>query len=118
MGHMGMRTSGATEVSDLLGEEMVATPTIDTTVGRRRRRLELPHSIERERVAFGERAATRYLPLPGNDVLSEAQRLGANLVEMSEILRDRQHASIRLVMNPERMVIKEAQRTFTYLNLY
>ena len=27
-------------------------------------------------------------------------------------------ASIRLVMNPERMVVKEAQRTFTYLNLY
>ena len=37
---------------------------------------------------------------------------------MSEILRDRARASIRLVMNPERMVIKEAQRTFTYLNLY
>jgi arsenite/tail-anchored protein-transporting ATPase len=58
------------------------------------------------------------LPLPGNDVMSEVQRLVRNLVEMSEILRDREHASIRLVMNPERMVIKEAQRTFTYLNLY
>src|SRR4051812_44830880 len=58
------------------------------------------------------------LPLPGNDVLSEVQRLVRNLIEMSEILRDRRHASIRLVMNPERMVIKEAQRTFTYLNLY
>src|SRR3954447_10809130 len=58
------------------------------------------------------------LPLPGNDVLSEVQRLVRNLIEMSEILRDREHASIRLVMNPERMVIKEAQRTFTYLNLY
>src|SRR2546427_7706640 len=58
------------------------------------------------------------LPLPGNDVLAEVQRLVRNLVEMSEILRNRQHASIRLVMNPERMVIKEAQRTFTYLNLY
>ena len=58
------------------------------------------------------------LPLPGNDVLAEVQRLVRNLIEMSEILRDREHASIRLVMNPERMVIKEAQRTFTYLNLY
>jgi arsenite-transporting ATPase len=37
---------------------------------------------------------------------------------MNEILRDRRHASIRLVMNPDRMVIREAQRTFTYLNLY
>jgi arsenite-transporting ATPase len=58
------------------------------------------------------------LPLPGNDVLAEVQRLVRNLVEMSEILRNRSQASIRLVMNPERMVIKEAQRTFTYLNLY
>ena len=41
-----------------------------------------------------------------------------NLIEMSEILRDRSRSSIRLVMNPDRMVIKEAQRTFTYLNLY
>ena len=41
-----------------------------------------------------------------------------NLISMNEILRDRDRASIRLVMNPDRMVIKEAQRTFTYLNLY
>lgn len=58
------------------------------------------------------------LPLPGNDVLAEVQDLVRNLIDMSEILRDRSHSSIRLVMNPERMVIKEAQRTFTYLNLY
>ena len=37
---------------------------------------------------------------------------------MNEILRDRTHCTIRLVMNPERMVIGEAMRTFTYLNLY
>src|SRR6185503_13523774 len=58
------------------------------------------------------------LPLPGNDVLSEVQLLVTNLIDMSEILRDRTRSSIRLVMNPDRMVIKEAQRTFTYLNLY
>jgi arsenite/tail-anchored protein-transporting ATPase len=58
------------------------------------------------------------LPLPGNDVLAEVQDLVSNLIDMSDILRDRSRSSIRLVMNPERMVIKEAQRTFTYLNLY
>jgi arsenite-transporting ATPase len=58
------------------------------------------------------------LPLPGNDVLAEVQDLVRNLIDMSDILRDRSRSSIRLVMNPERMVIKEAQRTFTYLNLY
>ena len=52
------------------------------------------------------------------DVFTEVQRLVRNLIAMNEILRDRGHASIRLVMNPDRMVIREAQRTFTYLNLY
>jgi arsenite-transporting ATPase len=36
---------------------------------------------------------------------------------MDSILRQ-ESCTIRLVMNPDRMVIKEAQRTFTYLNLY
>jgi len=56
--------------------------------------------------------------LPTEDVFTDVQRLVRNLISMNEILRDRRHASIRLVMNPDRMVIKEAQRTFTYLNLY
>ena len=58
------------------------------------------------------------VPLPTDDVFGDVQRLVRNLIEMNEILRDRKRASIRLVMNPDRMVIKEAQRTFTYLNLY
>src|ERR671916_3388533 len=58
------------------------------------------------------------VPLPNEDVFSDVQRLVRNLIAMNEILGDREHASIRLVMNPDRMVVKEAQRTFTYLNLY
>ena len=34
------------------------------------------------------------------------------------MLTDPELASIRLVVNPEKMVIKETQRTYTYLNLY
>ena len=56
--------------------------------------------------------------IPGEDVLAEVQGLVRQMIAMNEILRDRERASIRLVMNPDRMVIKEAQRTFTYLNLY
>ena len=58
------------------------------------------------------------LKLPSNDVYAEVQRLVLNLIAMNEILRDREQSSIRLVMNPEKMVVREAQRTFTYLNLY
>ena len=58
------------------------------------------------------------VPMPGNAVFDDVERLARNLVAMNGILRDRSHTSIRLVMNPERMVVKEAMRTFTYLNLY
>jgi arsenite-transporting ATPase len=56
--------------------------------------------------------------LPGDAVLDEVRALVRNMVAMHEILRDREHVSLRLVMNPDRMVIDEARRTFTYLNLY
>ncbi len=58
------------------------------------------------------------IPLPTDAVFDDVQRLVRNLVAMNEILRDRSTTSIRLVMNPDRMVIREAMRTFTYLNLY
>ncbi|HZU61900.1 MAG TPA: ArsA family ATPase [Solirubrobacteraceae bacterium] len=58
------------------------------------------------------------IPLPTQAVFADIRRLSENLIAMNGILRDRDHASVRLVMNPEKMVIGEAMRTFTYLNLY
>jgi arsenite-transporting ATPase len=37
---------------------------------------------------------------------------------MRSLLVNPELSTVRLVMNPEKMVIKEAQRTFTYLNLF
>jgi arsenite/tail-anchored protein-transporting ATPase len=56
--------------------------------------------------------------LPGEAVLDDVQRLVRNLIAMNEILRDNESVSVRLVMTPDRMVVDEARRTFTYLNLY
>src|SRR4051812_3431179 len=56
--------------------------------------------------------------LPDEKVLAEIQRLVGNLVEMHELLRDASRVSMRLVMTPDRMVVAEAMRTYTYLNLY
>jgi len=58
------------------------------------------------------------LELPSPEVFADVHRLVGNLIAMNEILQDRARSTIRLVMNPDRMVIVEAQRTFTYLNLY
>ncbi len=56
--------------------------------------------------------------LPSDAVFDDVRRLVENLVAMNGILRDRSATSVRLVMNPDRMVVKESMRTFTYLNLY
>jgi arsenite-transporting ATPase len=56
--------------------------------------------------------------LPSEAVFEDVERLANNLVAMNSILRDRSTTSVRLVLNPDRMVVKEAMRTFTYLNLY
>jgi arsenite-transporting ATPase len=58
------------------------------------------------------------ISLPSDKVFDDVERLVQNLVAMNVILRNRATTSIRLVMNPDRMVIKESMRTFTYLNLY
>lgn len=58
------------------------------------------------------------IPLPSPAVFADIQRLSENLIAMNEILRDSERCTIRLVMNPDKMVIGEAMRTFTYLNLY
>jgi arsenite-transporting ATPase len=56
--------------------------------------------------------------LPPDDVFREVKKLVENLIEMNRLLRDASTTSIRLVTTPDRMVVTEAMRTFTYLNLY
>jgi arsenite-transporting ATPase len=58
------------------------------------------------------------LSLPDERVMADVQRLVGNLIEMHELLRDAERVTLRLVMTPDRMVVAEAMRTFTYLNLY
>jgi arsenite-transporting ATPase len=58
------------------------------------------------------------IPLPSHAVFADLQRLSESLIAMNAILRDHAHSTIRLVMNPDKMVIGESMRTFTYLNLY
>ncbi len=82
--------------------------------------LERVIPLERRLVSAARPFAKSLLdvPLPSDAVFEEVQRLVRSLVAMNGILRDRSLTSVRLVMNPDRMVIKEAMRTFTYLNLY
>jgi len=58
------------------------------------------------------------VPLAGDDVFSALQRFHERLDGVRALLTDPELASVRLVVNPERMVIAEARRTATYLALF
>lgn len=58
------------------------------------------------------------IPLPSDQVFDAVKEGIGRLGEMHAILSNPAVSTIRLVVNPEKMVIKEAQRTYTYLGLY
>lgn len=58
------------------------------------------------------------LPLPDDDLLDSIEDLIRQLERMSILLENPDITSMRLVLNPEKMVVKEAQRALTYLSLY
>jgi arsenite-transporting ATPase len=101
-----------------------AAPTAETL-----RLLSLP-DVARwwvERLIPLGRTAARFLspiarPLgvaaPDVEAVNGVERLFGTLDEVRAMLADGEVSSMRLVVNAERMVIKETQRTYTYLNLY
>ena len=58
------------------------------------------------------------LPVPGDDVFGSAATFYDRLDGVRELLCDTGRTSVRLVVNPERLVVAEARRTHTYLSLF
>ena len=58
------------------------------------------------------------LPVAGDSVFAAVRRFYDRLAGVRELLIDPKRTSVRLVVNPERMVIAEARRTYTYLSLF
>jgi arsenite-transporting ATPase len=58
-----------------------------------------------------------HVSAPGEEVMSAGERLHRGLMEVRELLTG-EHASVRLVLTPESVVLAEARRTLTSLNLY
>ncbi len=57
-------------------------------------------------------------PFPEDSVFAAGQRFYEAIAGVEEILTNRENASVRLVVNAEKMVVAEARRAYTYLNLY
>ncbi len=58
------------------------------------------------------------MPLPEEDTYEAIEQLFVQLNAIHQVFSDPEITSIRLVLNLEKMVIKETQRAYTYLNLY
>jgi len=58
------------------------------------------------------------LPIPSEEVYDKIEELFEEIGRLHELLLDPNRSSVRLVMNPERVVIEESRRAFTYLNLF
>lgn len=61
---------------------------------------------------------TKGLELPNDDVMDSFSQVVDQLEKLQQVIADPEITSIRLVVNPEKMVISEARRAFTNLNLY
>jgi arsenite-transporting ATPase len=58
------------------------------------------------------------MPIADDKIFAAIARLHETLESVRQILIDKTQSSVRLVVNAERMVIAEARRTYTYLNLF
>ena len=58
------------------------------------------------------------MPLPDDGVFDAMTSLVDDLEKLQVLLTRPGQATVRLVVNPEKMVVREAQRSYTYLTLY
>jgi arsenite-transporting ATPase len=58
------------------------------------------------------------VPLPTDDVYASLKDLLLDIEGMKKILTDSRTTTVRIVLNLEKMVVKEAKRAFTYLSLF
>ena len=58
------------------------------------------------------------MPIADDRLFAAVERLHRNLDGVRQLLTNERMSSVRLVVNPEKMVIAEARRTYTYLSLF
>ena len=58
------------------------------------------------------------IPMPSDEVFDAGEELFRKLEHMRMLLADASKTSVRVVLTLEQVVIKEAQRSFTYFHLY
>ena len=58
------------------------------------------------------------VPMPDDDFFDEFENLYNEVSKLQELMQNKEVVSLRIVTTPEKIVIREAQRSFSYLQLY
>src|SRR5256712_6324559 len=77
-----------------------------------------PWSRRAMRVARPVLQPMMHMPLPSDEVYASLKDLLMDLDGMRKVLTDPEITTVRIVLNLEKMVVKEAKRAFTYLSLF
>ena len=56
--------------------------------------------------------------LPDKTAMNDIEKLYMKLIQLQELMKDREVTSVRLVTIPEKMVVEETKRNYMYMNLY
>jgi len=62
--------------------------------------------------------ATMKIPMPTDDIFDEIENLYSKIEALHSLMLNKDVVSIRIVTTPEKIVIKEAKRSFSYLHLF
>ena len=58
------------------------------------------------------------LDMPNKHAMNDIEKMYLKLMELEELLKNREVTSIRIVTTPEKMVVEETKRNYMYMNLY
>lgn len=62
--------------------------------------------------------ATMKIPIPTEETFDDIENLYSKLNELHSLMQNKEVVSIRIVTTPEKIVVKEAKRSFSYLHLF
>jgi arsenite-transporting ATPase len=58
------------------------------------------------------------IELPNKAAMTDIEKMFIKLIELQELLRNREVTSIRLVAMPEKMIVEETKRNYMYMKMY
>ena len=59
-----------------------------------------------------------HVEMPNKNAMNDIEKVFIKLIDLQELLKNREVTSVRIVTTPEKMVVEETKRNYMYMNLY